>query len=108
MIDISNGTAPEFLIFKLSFVTDVFILTVELILTRADLQKSGKMGDNLRRYLISLWNKASSVQGIVRYLEGTERMNNDCGDIDAYGTMDEGFTVCWVYRSLARNAKQFP
>jgi len=35
-------------------------------------------------------------------------MNNDCGDIDAYGTMDEGFTVCWVYRSLARNAKQFP
>jgi hypothetical protein len=68
MIDISNGTAPEFLIFKLSFVTDVFILTVELILTRADLQKSGKMGDNLRRYLISLWNKASSVQGIVRYL----------------------------------------
>jgi hypothetical protein len=53
MIDISNGTALEFLIFKLPFVTDVFILTDEVILTRADLQKIGKMGENLGRCLIS-------------------------------------------------------
>jgi len=68
IIDISNGTALEFLIFKVSFVTDVFILTDEVILTRADLQKSGKMGENLGRYLIALWNKASNVQGILHYL----------------------------------------
>ena len=54
MIDVSNGTALEFLIFKQSFVTDVFILIDEVILTREDLQKSGKMGENLGRYLISL------------------------------------------------------
>jgi hypothetical protein len=68
MIDISNGTALDFLIFKLSFVTDMFILTDEVILARADLQESGKMGENLGRYLISLWNKASNVGGIVHYL----------------------------------------
>lgn len=83
MINISNGTALEFLIFKLSLVTDVFILTDEVIWTRADLQKNGKMGENLGRYLISLWNKASNVQGIVHYLWETEKMNNDCEDIDA-------------------------
>jgi hypothetical protein len=41
------------------------------------------MGENLGRYLISLWNKASNVQGIVHYLWETEKMNNDCEDIDA-------------------------
>jgi hypothetical protein len=33
VIDISNGTALEFMIFKLSCVTDVFILTDEVVLT---------------------------------------------------------------------------
>jgi hypothetical protein len=60
--------AVEFLIFKLPFVTDVFNLTDKVILTRADLQKNGKIGESQRRYLIWLWNKASSMQVIVHCL----------------------------------------